>query len=71
MLDREDLRGAKSAQQEVASKVPKHMAGRRVTLGGEEVEVAQEVWEATVKEVEKGWLKGPQSECGGGAVADP
>lgn len=61
MLDREDLRGAKSAQQEVASKVPKHMAGRRVTLGGEEVEVAQEVWEATVKEVEKGWLKGPLS----------
>ena len=62
LLDREDLwRGAKSAQQEVASKVPKHMEGRRSTLAGEEVEVAQEVWKATMNEVEKGWLKGPLS----------
>ena len=62
VLDREDLwRGSKSAQREVEAKIPRHMAGRRVEVAGEEVEVAQEVWAATMKEVEKGWLAGPLS----------
>ena len=47
-LDREDLwRGAKSAQQEVSSGAPRHMQGRQVSVAGNHVSVAHEVWEAT------------------------
>ena len=60
MLDKEDLwKGAKSAQQEVRNKVPTHVARRRVDVAGEAVDVAEEVWEATLKEVKFGWLEGP------------
>lgn len=62
VIDKEDLwRGAKSAQQEVAARVARHMAGGQVSVGGSEVDVAQEVWAATMKEVEKGWATGPFS----------
>ena len=60
MLDREDLwRAAKSAQQEVATRVPRHMQGRQASVAGSQVSVAHEVWEATLKEAERGWLSGP------------
>ena len=60
LLDEEDLwRGAKSAQSEVQSKIPMHMARREVEVGGRTVDIAQQVWEATIKEVENGWLEGP------------
>ena len=59
MLDKEDLwKGAKSAQQEVRNKVT-HVARRRVDVAGEAVDIAEEVWEATLKEVKFGWLEGP------------
>ena len=38
-----------------------HMARREVEVGGRSVDIAQEVWEATIKEVEHGWLEGPLS----------
>lgn len=36
-----------------------HVARREVVVGGVQVDVAQEVWQATLKEVESGWLEGP------------
>ena len=60
MLDQSDLwRVAKFAQQEVVSKVPRHMKPGEVLVGGDKVDVASQVWEATIKEVKKGWLDGP------------
>ena len=60
MLDKEDLwKGAKSAQQEVRSRVPTHVARRKVEVAGNTVDIAEEVWEATLKEVKFGWLEGP------------
>lgn len=63
MLEKEDLwKGAKSSQKEVKSRIPMHVARREVTVGGSRVDIAQEVWQATLKEVQCGWLEGPLSE---------
>ena len=62
MLEQQDLwRVAKFAQQEVMQKIPKHMAPKEVEVGEGRVDVARQVWDATVKEVSKGWLDGPLS----------
>jgi len=55
---------AKFAQQEVMQKIPKHMAPKEVEVGEGIVDVARQVWDATVKEVSKGWLDGPLSARG-------
>lgn len=62
MLEQKDLwQVAKFAQREVASKVPRHMRPGEVKVGDELVDVSQKVWDATIKEVNKGWLDGPLS----------
>ena len=37
------------------------MARREVDVGDRSVDIAQEVWEATIKEVAHEWLEGPLS----------
>ena len=61
-LEEADLwRVAKFAQAEVQERVPKHVLGKQVRVGGEERDMAEMVWDATLKEVRKGWLEGPFS----------
>ena len=61
-LEEADLwRVAKFAQAEVQERVPKHVLGKQVRVGGEERDMAEMAWDATLKEVRKGWLEGPFS----------
>ena len=50
---------AKFSQAEVVRRVPPHMNPKPVTLKGKEVNIAEEVWQTTMREVERGWLEGP------------
>ena len=59
-LEEKDLwQVAKFSQAEVVRRIPTHMNPKPVILKGEQVDIAEEVWKTTMKEVEKGWLEGP------------
>lgn len=59
-LEEKDLwQVAKFSQAEVVRRVPVQKNPKPVVLRGERVDIAEEVWKTTMKEVEKGWLEGP------------
>ena len=59
-LDIEDLwRVARFSQEEVDTKIPQHMKGGVVSIDGVDTRVADKVWESTMQEAQKGWIKGP------------
>ena len=61
-LEEADLwRVAKFAQTEVQRSVPRHVLGGQVNVAEGVCDMAEVVWDATLKEVAKGWLVGPYS----------
>ena len=59
-LDIEDLwRVARFSQDEVDTRIPQHMKGGTVLIDGVETRVADKVWETTMQEADKGWIRGP------------